>query len=427
MNTNTQENPDAATSLEELIGSQTGRRSKKSWWWLLGLPALVVVAVLFFLITEEEKTVPVYSTRDIKTGKLVVTVTATGNLQPTNQVEVGSELSGIVEEIFVDVNDHVKSGQVLAQLDRSKLNDAVTMSRANLVAAQAQVLQAEATAEEARAALGRYQRVAELSGGKVPSKNEMDVAEATLKRAEANVSSANAGVLQAEANLQSDETNLEKARIRSPIDGVVLERDIDPGQTVAASFQAPVLFLLAEDLSKMELHVDIDEADVGQVKEGQTATFSVDAWPGRQYEAVITRVEYGSQETDGVVSYRTVLAVKNDDLSLRPGMTGTADITTLIHENAVLVPNAALRFTPPVASGEESKQSGSVVMKLFPRPRMQSHKKQIASNGASPRVWVLQEERPMAIDVTVGSTDGQSTEILDGSLKPGMQVITEAL
>jgi len=416
---------DAATSLNELLGSQKKTRSKRLWWWVAGILAVIAVAVLLFTIKEEKKSGPLYTTSEVEVGTLVVKVTATGNLQPTNQVEVGSELSGIVDKIFVDVNDNVKSGQVLAQLDRSKLNDAVTKSRANLVAAQAQVLEAEATAEEARAALGRYRQVAELSGGKVPSKNEMDIAEATLKRAEANVSSANAGVLQARANLQSDETNLEKASIRSPIDGVVLQREIDPGQTVAASFQAPVLFLLAEDLSKMELQVDIDEADVGQVKEGQKATFSVDAWAGRQYEAVITRVEYGSQETDGVVSYRTVLAVENDDLSLRPGMTGTADITTLVHENALLVPNAALRFAPTTTSNEQANEAGSVISKLFPRPPVQTHKKQVENNGTS-RVWVLQDDGPVAIEVKAGATNGQLTEILDGALQSGMQVITES-
>ncbi len=416
---------DATATLDELIGSHTGPSKKYRWWWVVGALVVIILLLTILVMSSEQKSAPVYTTSDVKTGTLTVKVTATGNLQPTNQVEVGSELSGIVEKIFVDVNDRVQSGQVLAQLDRSKLNDAVTMSKANLVAAQAQVLQAEATAEEARAALGRYRQVAELSGGKVPSQNEMDIAEATLKRAEANVSSASAGVQQARANLQSDETNLAKARIRSPINGVVLERQIDPGQTVAASFQAPVLFLLAEDLSKMELQVNIDEADVGQVLEGQKAIFSVDAWPGRQYAAVITRVEYGAQETDGVVSYRTVLAVENDDLSLRPGMTGTADITTLIHENALLVPNAALRYTPATAGEAPAKQTGSVISKLMPRPPQPTHKQQNAGNG-TPRVWVLQEGLPVAMDVRVGATDGQRTEILGGALQPGMQVVTES-
>jgi HlyD family secretion protein len=303
----------------------------------------------------------------------------------------------------------------------------VAKSRALLAAAEAQVLQAQATVAEARATLSRYQQVAQLSGGKVPSKSEMDSAEANLKRAEANVASARASVTQARATLQSDETNLGKASIRSPINGVVLSRQVDPGQTVAASFQAPVLFKLAEDLTKMELQVDVDEADVGQVKAGQKATFSVDAWPGRDYTAVITRVGYGAQEAEGVVSYLTVLEVANDDLSLRPGMTGTADITTLTRENALLVPNAALRFTPAATDAAEKKPGSSVVGALMPRMPRQPKTVKVTPNGGAQRVWVLQEGQPVAIDVKTGASNGRVTEVTGGALKAGMQVITEAL
>jgi HlyD family secretion protein len=414
------------SSLEQLINSHPGRFSKRRWWWLSGALVVAMVAGSLFLFSEEKSAAPLFNTEVVEVGTLVVKVSATGNLQPTNQVEVGSELSGIVEQVFVDVNDQVKKGQELARLDRSKLQDAVAKSRANLAAAEAQVMQTEATAGEARAALERYRQVAQLSGGKVPSKNEMDIAEATLKRAEANVASATAAVTQARADLQSDKTDLEKASIRSPINGVVLTREVDPGQTVAASFQAPVLFTLAEDLSKMELQVDVDEADVARVREGQKATFSVDAWPGRQFEAVITRVGYGSQEKDGVVSYLTVLAVNNDDLSLRPGMTGTADITTLVRKNALLVPNAALRFTPPTPKTARPRSGGSILSKLMPRPPRQAPKARVSRNG-TPRVWVLRDDQPTAIEVKTGATNGRMTEIVDGSLKAGMQVITEAL
>ncbi|MBP8901588.1 MAG: efflux RND transporter periplasmic adaptor subunit, partial [Thiobacillaceae bacterium] len=358
---------------------------------------------------------------------LVVKVSATGNLQPTNTVDVGSELSGIVDKVHVDDNDEVRKGQVLAQLDLSKLRDAVAKSGASLAAAEAQVLQAQATVAEARATLARFQEVSRLSGGKVPSKTEMDGAEANMKRAEANVASARASVTQARATLQSDETNLGKASIRSPIHGVVLSRQVDPGQTVAASFQAPVLFKLAEDLTKMELQVDVDEADVGQVKPGQKATFSVDAWPGREYQAVITRVGYGAQESDGVISYLTVLEVNNDDLSLRPGMTGTAEITTLIREKALLVPNAALRFTPPAAKAEEKPQGGGIIGSLLPRPPGPRKKARVEANGGTHRVWVLRDGLPVAIEVETGASNGRVTEITGGELKAGMGVITETL
>lgn len=417
---------DQPSQLQQLLDTHSRGWFRRSWLWLT--VALVVVAGtgLLLFLTEEKTVGPHYRTEPAAIGTLVVKVSATGNLQPTNQVEVGSELSGIVEQVFVDDNDQVQKGQVLARLDRSKLQDAVARSRANLVAAEAQVMQTKATAEEARAALERYRQVAQLSGGKVPSKNEMDIAVATVKRAEANEASAHASVTQARADLQSDQTNLEKASIRSPINGVVLTRQVDPGQTVAASFQAPVLFTLAEDLSKMELQVDVDEADVGQVKKGQLATFTVDAWPGRQYQAVITRVGYGSQVKDGVVSYLTVLAVKNDDLSLRPGMTGTAEITTLTRENVLLVPNAALRFTPPTSDQNAGKSGRSLISSLFPRPPRQERKVQPVRNG-KPRVWVLQDGRPAAIEVSTGATNGRMTEIVAGSLQAGMPVITEVL
>ena len=235
---------------------------------------------ILLLRSGKEAAAPSYRTEPATIGTLVVTVSATGNLQPTNQVEVGSELSGIVEAVLVDDNDRVKKGQVLARLDLSKLEDAVAKSRASLAAAEAQVLQAQATVAEARATLARFRQVAELSGGKVPSRSEMDGAEANAKRAEADEASARAGVAQARANLRSDETNLHKASIRSPIDGVVLTRKVEPGQTVAASFQAPVLFTLAEDLAKMELQVDVDEADVGQVQ-GRPARPPSPSTPGR--------------------------------------------------------------------------------------------------------------------------------------------------
>jgi HlyD family secretion protein len=425
MNTTNPPQNHQGIDLKKLVGTQPSGMLKRRWWWLVGALA-VAVAGFVFLLSGEESATPRYKTAAVEFGTLVVTVSATGNLQPTNQVEVGSELSGIVDQVLVDDNDQVKKGQELARLDTSKLLDAVAKSRANLVAAEAQVLQTQATAAEARAALARYQQVAELSGGKVPSKNEMDIAEATLKRAEANEASAHASVTQARANLQSDETDLAKASIRSPINGVVLTRQVEPGQTVAASFQAPVLFTLAEDLAKMELQVDVDEADVGQVKEGQKATFTVDAWPGRKYEAVITRVGFGSQEKEGVISYLTTLAVANDDLSLRPGMTGTAEITTLTRDNALLVPNAALRFTPPAPESEQKKSSVSIVSFLFPRMPRTAPKAQTAVNTGPPRIWVLQDGQPEAIEVGTGATNGRMTEIVGGPLKAGMEVITEA-
>lgn len=420
-------NPRTGASAQTLLAGDAKGVHSRRWLWLTGALVLLGLGLAYLVMrADDAATQPQYRTEDATIGTLVVKVSATGNLQPTNTVDVGSELSGIVEKVFVDDNDTVKKGQVLAQLDLSKLHDAVTRSRANLAAAEAQVMQMQATVAEARATLERYRKVARLSDGKVPSQAEMDVAEANLARAEANEASARASVTQARATLQSDETNLGKAHIRSPINGVVLSREVDPGQTVAASFQAPVLFKLAQDLTQMELQVAVDEADVAQVKAGQQAVFSVDAWPGRQYAAVIRRVGFGSQSQDGVISYRTVLDVDNADLSLRPGMTGTAEITTLVRENVLLVPNGALRFTPVTAEAAPKQASRGVAGMLMPRPPRQIPRARPAPGG-TPRVWVLRDGQPVAIEVRTGATNGRVTEIVGGELKPGMAVITEAL
>ena len=424
--TDTSQDTRGAT-LKELLDKKSPGLFRRRWLWLAGALLVTAVATILLVRSGKKSDAPQYKTEAVEVGTLVVRVSATGKLQPTNQVDVGSELSGIVEQVYVDVNDHVRKGQVLARLDLAKLRDAVAKSRASLAAARAQVLQMQATVAEARATLSRYRQVSLLSGGKVPSRSEMDTAEANLKRAEANEANARASVAQARATLQSEETDLTKASIRSPINGVVLSREVEPGQTVAASFQAPVLFTLAEDLSKMELQVDVDEADVGQVKTGQKAIFSVDAWPGRLYAAIITRVGYGSQEKDGVVSYLTVLEVGNDDLSLRPGMTGTAEITTLTRQNVLLVPNAALRFTPPETAAAQKKSGRGIVSSLIPRPPRQAPKVQSKSGSSTPRVWVLRDGRPVAVEVRTGATNGKMTEIAGGALKAGMQVITETL
>ncbi len=418
--------PDQAVDLERLLETRSSRRSWRRWAWVAGILLLLALAGSLFLHSEEHVAAVRYKTDPVQRGRLVVTVSATGNLQPTNQLTVGSELSGIIDQVYVDVNDRVTKGQVLATLDTAKLTDAVAKSRANLAEAEAKVLQAQATVVEKSATLRRYQQVSKLTNGGSPSQNDIDVAEADKKRADADVAAARASVSQAKAELQSNETELAKASIRSPISGVVLTRDMEPGQTVAASFQTPELFTLAEDLAKMELQVDVDEADVGQVQDGQNATFTVDAWPSRKYAASIIRVSYGSETNDEVVTYPTLLTVDNTDLSLRPGMTATAEITTLTRDNALLVPNAALRFSPPETTGAKDASGGSLVSRLMPRPPEPVRKVQNTNNGA-PRVWVLRDGQLVPVEVQTGASNGRVTEILGGSIEEGMQVITEAL
>ena len=384
--------------------------------------ALLLAGVLLFPASGGTNNAG-YITEEVTQGDLAVKVSATGNLYPTNQVDVGSELSGIVEAVLVDENDRVKRGQILVRLDLSKLNDQVLKSQAAVLAAEAQVAQMQATVKESRATLGRLRQVAELSGGKVPSPSELESGEAAVARAEANEANARAAAAQASATLRSDQTNLSKASIRSPIDGIVLTRKIEPGQTVAASLQAPVLFTLAEDLARMKLQVAVDEADVSQVKTGQTAYFTVDAWPGRKYPAEIERVGFGAQTTDGVVTYKTILNVSNADLSLRPGMTATAEISTAKRSGVLLVPNAALRFTPMQAA--KSAESGSFTSSLLPRRPSQPKQVRDSTSAANTirRIWVLQDNKPTPVEITIGLTDGRYTEVASGDLKPGMAVI----
>lgn len=421
--------PEPETSgapLEQILAVH-GRGGRLRRWRLpIVVAILAVLALVYFQLRGRgEPRGPEYVTQEVTTGTLVVKVSATGKLEPTNKVNVGSELSGTVAEVYVDDDDHVTKGQVLARLDLAKFEDAAAKSRGALAVAQASQQQAGATVAEAQAKLDRYREVSRLSGGKVPSKTEMEAAEAELARAKANAASAAANIAEAKAALRTDETNLGKARIRSPIDGVVLERAVDPGQTVAASLQAVTLFTIAEDLSKMELKVDVDEADVGQVKPGQKAIFTVDAWPGRRFEATITRVGFNATDSDGVVSYPAVLQVENDDLSLRPGMTGNAEITTLVHDGAVLVPNAALRFSPaPVV--QQKRSGGGVFSALMPRPPATTKPRaQTPAADGTQRVWVLRNGEAVPLSVRTGASNGRVTEVLSGELKPGMQVIIE--
>ncbi|MCS6781043.1 MAG: efflux RND transporter periplasmic adaptor subunit, partial [Geminicoccaceae bacterium] len=319
-------------------------------------------------------------------GTLTVIVTATGTVQPRRVVEVSSELSGIVREVLVDFNSRVRKGQVLARLDTARLEAAVASAMARREATRARVIEAEATLSEKARDLERKR---ELVARRVAPPSELDLAEAAHNRAVAARASAKADVAVAEAELRLAEINLEKASILSPIDGVVLQRNVDPGQTVAATLQAPKLFTIAEDLTQMEVQVDVDEADVGQVRPGQAATFTVDAWPDRKFPATIRDVRFASEIQAGVVTYKAILDVDNRELLLRPGMTATAEIAVQRVEDAVLVPNAALRFTPPAEEAAERPGLLRALMPMMPRFRQASRPEE---TGPERTLWVLKGE-----------------------------------
>ena len=391
--------------------------------------ALAIAAGLWWWFERQAASAaPRYNTQVVARGNLTLTVTANGTIQPTRSINIGSELSGTVLKVNVDVNDRLRKGQVLVELDTAKLRDQILRSRAALAAANAKVAQTGATSKEVTATLNRFEEVARLSGGKVPSKTELDTARATLSRALADEASARAGVADAQAALSLDQISLSKASIRAPADGVVLTRNVDPGNAVAASLQAVTLFTMAEDLSRLRLWVYVDEADVSAVKVGQDATFTVSAYLSRKFPARITRVGFGSTITDNVVTYLTFLDVDNADLSLRPGMTATATIVATRRENVLVVPNTALRFTPAVASvGAAQAARKTFTSSLL--PRMPGGSRRPASAGASTagarQVWVLRDGVAVAVAVTPGISDGHLTEIVGGDLQVGMQVITE--
>ena len=410
------------------LDQPSGRKRFLMRLLLWGLLPLAVILVFVKWDTGQNGSAIEYKTAEAQRGDLVVTVTATGNLEPTNQVEVGTEVSGTVRSVEVDYNDEVKAGQVLARLDTTKLEAQVGQSRAAVESARSNLLLAQATLQEANNDMERLSRVRQLSGGKMPSVQDFEAAEAALKRARANEAVIKANISEAEAKLKVDQTNLEKAIIVSPVNGIVLARSVEPGQTVAASLQAPVLFTLAEDLTKMELHVNVDEADVGQVKKGQQATFTVDAYPDRTFPARITQVRFGSQSSEGVVTYLTVLNVDNSDLSLRPGMTATADIVVQKIDNGLLVPNAALRYAPQQEMASAPRAGGSLLSKLFPRPsHNRQQKKEENGSRKKQKVWTLRDNKPVAIPVTIGATSGIMTEVKSGDVTPGMELIIESV
>jgi len=312
-------------------------------------------------------------------------------------------------------------------LDTAKLRAQILRSKASLAGATAKVAQTQATVQEATATLGRLEEVAVISSGRVPSRTELDTGRATLARAVADNASARAGVNDATAALSTDETNLSKASVRAPSDGVILTRTVDPGNAVAASLQAVTLFTVAEDLKKLRLWVYVDEADVGTVSVGQSADFTVSAYPTRRYPAHITRVGFGSTITENVVTYLTYLDVDNTDLTLRPGMTANARIVARQRNQVLLVPNTALRFTPTAAATDAATKKG-IFSNMGP-PSGSTKTRQSAAAGASTAnarsVWVLEGQTAVEVAVTPGISDGHLTEITNGNLKPGMLVITD--
>lgn len=397
---------DEQTDRNVLAILHAARGKRRFIGWGTASLALLVLLLCWWLWPEEDGIR--WQTQTVDRGDMVLTATATGNLQPNSEITVGAEISGLIRDVLVEENDQVSKGQVLARFDTAELEVALAQAEARLSLARASVAEAAATVEEAGLV---QQRIVRLIEQNLSSESELDTARAAQKRAEARLAYARASVREAEAAVSQSRTRLDKAVIRAPITGVVLQRNVEPGNTIAASFQAPQLFLLAEDLTQMALHISLDEADVAQVEAGQHAVFSVDAWPNREFNASVSSVYLYPTTENNVVTYTTVLTVDNSEGLLLPGMTATATITTGERSNVLRVPNTALRFSPP--------QESTGGMLSHPASRRPGE-----GGGPGNTVWTLVDGEPQRLVLRTGESDGQYTEVLSDNLAEGDTLVT---
>ncbi len=339
---------------------------------------------------------------DVTQGDLRIVVTATGTLEAKKTVEIGAEVTGKVVNVAVDFNDAVKKGQELATIDPEQLRASTQQSRAELSAAQATVLETRASAEETSLAAARAEEQAKRG---LISSQQLESARAAAARARAAQSSAEARTVLSRASLGLASTRLEKTKILSPIDGIVLSRSVEPGQTVTAGFQTPILFKLAEDLSQMRLIIEVDEADIGRVREGLGASFTVDAYPDREFASRVISVRNEPKVAQNVVTYQAVLAVDNAERLLRPGMTATARVVSETLKSVVQVPSEAFRFVPLTRPGK----------KIAPPPTDPRQRRVFVSDGTEPRPVI----------VKIGQSDGSVTVVESGNLPVGSKVILD--
>lgn len=374
--------------------------------YLAGATVLLILGAGGYVAYQyRTDTAPLYQSAPVERKTLTMSVSATGNLEPVNTVDVGIEVSGTISEVTVDYNDRVRAGEVLARLDTTKLASSVASSKAAAARYGANVAEARAGLAYASNEWERVSKMFEATGGNYPSKKEMDDARTALDKARSQLEAAKAQSAQASAELAFNENNLRKAVVVSPIEGIVLERKVERGQTVVASMQTPVLFKLAENLTKMRVLLSVDEADIGEVREHQKVEFGVDAYPERKFRGVITQLRLNPQTLNGVVTYDAVVDVDNTGRLLRPGMTVSAQIITGVVSDALTIPNAALRFTPP-ANPEENKKK--------------------AKNNDDSRqrhVWILKENQPVKIAIRTAQSDGSFTVVDKSTLKEGDTVL----
>jgi HlyD family secretion protein len=402
--------------------SSVARRGLRLPRWLqitLGVVGLVVVLVFACQMRPKPPVAP-YRTAAVERGSVTKSVSASGTLQALITVDVGSQISGQISEVKADFNDRVKRGQVMAVIDPQTFQSRVAQETADVAAAEAGARQAEAQAANAQA---DFQRKKDLVAKGVYSPSVLDLAQATWLNADAAVAASKARVGQVKAILAANRVDLDRTTIVAPIDGVVVDRKINPGQTVAASFTAPVLFTIAQDLSKLQVKISVDEADVGLVREGQTVKFSVDAFPDDSFLGVVTQVRKQPTTEQNVVAYTVIAVADNPQMKLLPGMTANADIVIDVHPNVLKVPAAALRWKPPPPPARPgSPGAGPPGPPGFQGPQKAPEGPTRVNGMKVGSVYVLRAGKPVKIAVRVGASDGTSTEIV-GAVKAGDQVI----
>ena len=368
----------------------------------------------------------VYRTQPVTRGSISATVSATGSVNPVEMVDVGTQVSGTLKEIYVDYNSRVTKGQLVATLDTDMLQSRVDEVKASLALAQARVTSAKASAADADRT---FKRNKELWSRNLIARSELDAAETKLSLARASLAENNAQVVQAKASLKQAETSLGYARIVSPVDGVVIARKVDVGQTVAASLQTPTLFSIARDLTRMQIEASVDEADIGRIAEGQRAICRFDAWPDTTFEGTVTQVRLKSTVVSNVVTYTVIIRVDNSELKLKPSMTANVTIVTEEKKDVLKVPAAALRFTPPgdvlaafaAASGTEQEEGEGSIMGLPPMRRRNGNR---SDDEDEPVVWVVEDGKIVG-SVPVGEqgiSDRTWVEVSDSQLKEGQEL-----
>jgi HlyD family secretion protein len=427
--------------------------------WIVGAVVLVAVAVIVFGLTALNKNNGNgvrFKKEAIKKGSIEALVVTTGTLNPVTTVDVGSQVSGKIEEIFVDFNSEVKEGQIIARIEQSSFLTRVQQNKANYQSAIASVEKSRVTLENNKKKLDR---ALDLFNKNLISYEEKEAVETQYYSSKADLQSSEAKLEQAKSQLDSSEVDLAYTIIKSPINGVVINRNVNVGQTVAASFQAPVLFQIANDLSKMQVECSVDEADIGKVKEGQRVTFTVDAFPDDNFSGTVSQVRYSPEIVQNVVTYTTIVAVENPEMKLRPGMTATVSMVVGEAKNTLLVPNSALRFTPQFTqeemqkmfenlkrerqarrgdssqtSGEGSSQAGGARAGQMGRQGSPSGPQFGMAGGQGTqrtprkdvgRVWIEDESGNLKfIIIRTGVTDNTYTEVVRGELEEGQEVIT---